>query len=62
MHVLTAATQTRGHSRNRTKGGRNYPQRYTTTRFDENFVGFYSGRVKKYLQGDLSAVFCTKLD
>ena len=44
----------RGHSRNRPKGGRNSPQRYTSTRLADHF----SQRVQKPLQRTIPAVNC----
>ena len=54
IHVLTVCMLSvydihdvlyRGHSRNRPKGGRNSPQRHTSTRFADNFLSLYSIRV-----------------
>ena len=51
----------KGHSRNRSKGGRNSLQCYISTRFANHSSQFYSQRIQKPLQWALSAVFCTKL-
>ena len=51
----------RGHSRNQPKGGRNSPQRYTSTRCSDHFLNWHSKRVQKPLKNTFSAVFCTKL-
>ena len=51
----------RGHSRNRPKGGRNSPQRYTSTHLRTASVCFYSQRVQNPLEKTLPAVFGTKL-
>ena len=54
-------TAFRGHSRNWPKGGRNFPQRCSSTHLRTASLCFYSLRVQKPLQITWPAVFGTKL-
>ena len=59
--TISKEQNSRGHSRNQPKGGRNSLQCYISTRFAYHSSQFYSQRVQKPLHWALSAVVCTKL-